>query len=67
MEDTIRNKLENYTVLEKGETMGVSPNVSDLWIHAKADEKQLDVKVKIDMNNITVFYNNKIAIEYEIK
>ena len=67
VEDTIRNKLENYTVLEKGETMGVSPNVSDLWIHAKADEKQLDVKVKIDMNNITVFYNNKIAIEYEIK
>ena len=45
----------------------MSPNVSDLWIHAKADEKQLDVKVKIDMNNITVFYNNKIAIEYEIK
>ena len=67
VEDTIRNKLENYTVLEKGETMGVSPNVSDLWIHAKAGEKQLDVKVKIDMNNITVFYNNKIAIEYEIK
>ena len=67
VEDTIRNKLENYTVFEKGETMGVSPNVSDLWIHAKAGEKQLDVKVKIDMNNITVFYNNKIAIEYEIK
>ena len=67
VEDTIRNKLENYTVLEKGETMGVSPNVSDLWIHAKAGEKQLDVKVKIDMNNIIVFYNNKIAIEYEIK
>ncbi|MBQ6933562.1 MAG: hypothetical protein IJN37_04150 [Clostridia bacterium] len=66
VEDTIRNKLENYTVLEKGETMGVSPNVSDLWIHANANEKQLDVKVKIDMNNITVFYNNKIAIEYEI-
>ena len=68
MEDTIRNKLENYTVLEKGETVFTADvSASDLWIHAKAGEKQLDVKVKIDMNNITVFYNNKIAIEYEIK
>ena len=68
VEDTIRNKLENYTVLEKGETVFTADvRASDLWIHAKAGEKQLDVKVKIDMNNITVFYNNKIAIEYEIK
>ena len=68
VEDTIRNKLENYTVLEKGETVFTADvSASDLWIHANANEKQLDVKVKIDMNNITVFYNNKIAIEYEIK
>ena len=68
VEDTIRNKLENYTVLEKGETVFTADvSASDLWIHAKAGEKQLDVKVKIDINNITVFYNNKIAIEYEIK
>ncbi|MBQ6836964.1 MAG: hypothetical protein IJO47_07915 [Clostridia bacterium] len=68
VEDTIRNKLENYTVLEKGETVFTADvSASDLWIHANANEKQLDVKVKIDMNNITVFYNNKIAILYEIK
>ena len=68
VEDTIRNKLENYTVLEKGETVFTADvSASDLWIHANANEKQLDVIVNIDMNNITVFYNNKIAIEYEIK
>ncbi|MBQ6867074.1 MAG: hypothetical protein IJO16_00175 [Clostridia bacterium] len=68
VEDTIRNKLENYTVLEKGETVFTADvSASDLWIHANANDRQLDVKVKIDMNNITVFYNNKIAIEYEIK
>ena len=67
VEDTIRNKLENYTVLEKGETVFTADvSASDLWIHANANEKQLDVIVNIDMNNITVFYNNKIAIEYEI-
>ena len=68
VEDTIRNKLENYTVLEKGETVFTADvSASDLWIHANANEKQLDVIVNIDMNNITVFYNNKIAIRYEIK
>ena len=68
VEDTIRNKLENYTVLEKGETVFTADvSASDLWIHANANEKQLDVIVNIDMNNITVFYNNKIAIECEIK
>ena len=68
VEDTIRNKLENSTVLEKGETVFTADvSASDLWIHANANEKQLDVIVNIDMNNITVFYNNKIAIEYEIK
>ena len=68
VEDTIRNKLENYTVLEKGETVFTADvSASDLWIHANANEKQLDVIVNIDMNNITVFYNYKIAIEYEIK
>ena len=68
VEDTIRNKLENYTALEKGETVFTADvSASDLWIHANANEKQLDVIVNIDMNNITVFYNNKIAIEYEIK
>ncbi len=68
VEDTIRNKLEGYTVLEKGETVfTASISASDLWIHANANEKQFDVKVKIDMNSITVFYNNKIAILYEIK
>lgn len=68
VENTIRNKLENYTVLEKGETVFTADvSASDLWIHANANEKQLDVIVNIDMNNITVFYNNKIAIEYEIK
>ena len=68
VEDTIRNKLENYTVLEKGETVFTADvSASDLWIHANANDRQFDVIVNIDMNNITVFYNNKIAIEYEIK
>ncbi len=68
VEETIRNKLENYTVLEKGETVFTADvSASDLWIHANANDRQFDVIVNIDMNNITVFYNNKIAIEYEIK
>lgn len=68
VEDTIRNKLENYTVLEKGETVFTADvSASDLWIHANANDRQFDVIVNIDMNNIIVFYNNKIAIEYEIK
>jgi len=68
VEDTIRNKLSGYRVLEKGETnFTASVSASDLWIHANANDRQLDVIVNIDIDNITVFYNNKIAIEYEIK
>ena len=68
VEDTIRNKLENYTVLEKGETVFTADvSASDLWIHANANDRQFDVIVNIDIDNITVFYNNKIAVEYEIK
>ena len=44
VEDTIRNKLENYTVLEKGETVFTADvSASDLWIHANANDRQFDV------------------------
>ncbi|MBR5266556.1 MAG: hypothetical protein IKV63_08085 [Clostridia bacterium] len=63
VEDTVRNKLEGFNVIEKGETI-FTTGFWDLWIHINEGKS---VYVKINEDNIIAYYGTQVAIEYEIK
>ena len=63
VEDTVRNKLEGFNVIEKGETI-FTTGFWDLWIHINEGKS---VYVKINEDNIIAYYGTQVAVEYEIK
>lgn len=62
VEDTIRNKLSEYRVLEKGRIRW-TPSTYDMWIHINGGK---GIHIKDFGNHIRVFYNGQTAIEYDI-